>query len=213
MTDSNIAFYENIKLEKFKELAVVTGFDKCPDLKLIYEKYIADAQILVELGMGYGRCMDFLIEKQFQGTIYAVERVKTYLDNYRKHKYKKIKFLHEDIRYLNLPKKADVVLWMWSGILEQNKPTQRHCIEKIYTGLREGGYLIIEVPQDKIKFVGKKLDEHYIRVETEWGILEAYLPHKGEIREIAEDAGYSSFETLEYNSDTGLNRVMYILKK
>ena len=102
---------------------------------------------------------------------------------------------------------------MWSGILEQNKATQRQCIEKVYTELQEGGHLIIEVPQDKIKFVGKQVDEHYIRVETEWGILEAYLPDQEEIKEISQDVGYSDFQLVEYKSDTNLNRVMYILKK
>lgn len=212
MTLANIDFYRNIQIEKFKELAGVTGFDTGVDIDQIYPQ-IKDAKAIAELGVGYGRAVEQLLERGFEGKIYGVERVKSFM-NYMEKEYnnENLFMLHQDIEELDLPEKVDAVLWLWSGILEQNLEQQQDSICKIRKYLKTGGKLFIEAPQDKIKFVGMKINKHYIRVEMEWGTLDAYMPYEEDMQLIKEACHYKSLEMIKYQSVTGLDRVFYVFE-
>ncbi len=213
MTLANIDFYRNIEIEKFKELAGVTGFDTGIDIDQIYPQ-IKDAKAIAELGVGYGRAVQQLLKRGYEGKIYGVERVKSLLDRMEKeYENENVFMLHQDIEELDLPEKVDAVLWLWSGVLEQNLEQQRDSICKIRKYLKTGGKVFIEAPQDKIKFVGIKINKHYIRVEMEWGTLDTYMPYEDDMRLIKESCHYSSLETIKYQSVTGLDRVFYVFEK
>lgn len=210
MTLSNIDFYRNIQLEKFKELASVTGFDTGIDIDLIYPQ-LKDAGVIAELGVGYGRAIDLLRQKGFKGKIYGVERVEAFIDYINHHvEDENLVLLHQDIIDLQLPEKVDAILWLWSGILELNLEQQKDTIYNLRKQLKEGGKLFIEAPQDKIKFVGMKINKHYIRVEMDWGTLEAYMPYEEDMRRICDYAHYRELKTIKYESTTGLERVFYV---
>ncbi|WP_291725750.1 class I SAM-dependent methyltransferase [Bernardetia sp.] len=212
MTLANIDFYRNIQIEKFKELAGVTGFDTGIDIDQIYPQ-IKDAKVIAELGVGYGRAIEELEKRGFEGKIYGVERVQAFVD-YIQNEYdnENLSMLHQDIEELELPEKVDAVLWLWSGILEQNLEQQRDSICKIRKYLKTGGKLFIEAPQDKIKFVGMKINKHYIRVEMDWGTLDAYMPYEEDMHLIKESCHYKSLELIKYQSTTGLDRVFYVFE-
>ncbi len=212
MTLANIDFYRNIQIEKFKELAGVTGFDTGVDIDQIYPQ-IKNAKAIAELGVGYGRAIEQLLERGFEGKIYGIERVESFV-NYMAKEYnnENLFMLHQDIEELNLPEKVDAVLWLWSGILEQNLEQQRDSICKIRKYLKIGGKLFIEAPQDKIKFVGMKINKHYIRVEMDWGTLDAYMPYEEDMQLIKESCHYKSLEMIKYQSVTGLDRVFYVFE-
>lgn len=209
----NVAFYERMKIQKFHELAQITGFDTNPDLKLIYP-YLKTVSSIVELGAGYGRCVFGLLEMGFSGKIFVVDRIQRLLDLIETQaNSEQIVPLHQDIRSLDLPEHTDAVLWLWSGILEQNPEEQAACLQRIYTQLASGGQVFVDAPRDKIKYVGKKMDKKYIRVEMEWGTLEGYLPYREDMESMAQAAGFDRMEALPYESETGLNRMMYVLHK
>jgi len=212
MTLANINFYRNIQIEKFKELAGVTGFDTGVDIDQIYPQ-IKDAKSIAELGVGYGRAIEQLLERGFEGKIYGIERIESFV-NYMEKEYnnENLFMLHQDIEELELPEKVDAVLWLWSGILEQNLERQKDSICRIRKYLKTGGKLFIEAPQDKIKFVGMKINKHYIRVEMEWGTLDAYMPYEEDMQLIKESCHYKSLEMIKYQSVTGLDRVFYIFE-
>ncbi|WP_027001432.1 class I SAM-dependent methyltransferase [Hugenholtzia roseola] len=209
---NNIDFYQNIEIEKFKEIAKKSGFDTGIDIELIYPD-IAKAEVLVELGLGYGRTVEHLRRLGFEGRMYALERSEKFLDYAKKEKVLESEaILPQDIRHIDLPEKADAILWLWSGILEQTLEQQKYSICKIREYLKPKGKLFIEAPQGNLKVVGVKIDKHYIRVETEWGILEAYLPYEEDIRQMAAQCGYQNVRTLPYLTPTGLERIIYILE-
>ena len=212
MTLANIDFYKNIQIGKFKELAGVTGFDTGVDIDQIYPQ-IKDAKAIAELGVGYGRAVEQLLERGFEGKIYGIERIPSFI-NYMEKAYnnENLFMLHQDIEELELPEKVDAVLWLWSGILEQNLEKQRDSICRIRKYLKTGGKLFIEAPQDKIKFVGMKINKHYIRVEMDWGTLDAYMPYEEDMQLIKESCHYKSLEMIKYQSVTGLDRVFYVFE-
>ncbi len=212
MTLDNIDFYRNIQIEKFKELAGVTGFDTGVDIDQIFPQ-IKNAKAIAELGVGYGRAVQQLLDRGFEGKIYGIERVESFVDYMAKeYTNENLIMLHQDIEELELPEKVDAVLWLWSGILEQNLEQQRDSICQIRKYLKTGGKLFIEAPQDKIKFVGMKINKHYIRVEMDWGTLDAYMPYEEDMQLIKEYCHYKSLEMIKYQSITGLDRVFYIFE-
>lgn len=210
--EKNTDFYRNIKLDVFRKLTEQSGFHTGIDLDMLMP-YLHGAKTIAELGSGYGRCVYLLREKGFKGKILAVERIKTWVDFLQKSKFKDTEIIEQDIRRLSLPQKVDAVLWMWSGILEQNPEEQESSIARIHKLLNHNGYLFIETPDQNIKLIGNKIDKHTIKVETEWGNIDAHLPYKEDISKISEKLKFSEMHTLRYSTEPGLERMLYILKK
>jgi tRNA A58 N-methylase Trm61 len=211
--NTNKTFYSNIEFEKFREIAEKSGFDVAPDISLIYAT-VKRAKVLYEIGLGYGRCLDAILERGFAGKIYAFDRVEKF-SNAAEKKYEKcnVKIIHDDILNAVLPESPDCALWLWSGIMELSPLEQEEAICKIADKMNKGGSLFIELPAGEIKIIGKKLDERKFVVETDWGKLEAFLPLETDIRKYAEKAGFPAVHSLRYLTPKGLKRVMYVLNK
>ncbi|GAB4190745.1 MAG: hypothetical protein OHK0057_22820 [Thermoflexibacter sp.] len=216
MNDKNIDFYKKINLDKFKEFARLMGLDTKIDIDFIYP-YIQSAKILVELGAGYGRVIEALLEKGFQGQVVAFERVSELMNHLRSQfdneKFnEKITLIEADFKYYPFPEKVDVVLWLWSGFLEYSKIEQIQNVKRIYANLTDRGALVIEIPIE-VKHLGKHEDHQIIKVETEWGTIEAYMPRYEELLDYAAQAGFAGVERLDYATTTNLKRAIYIFRK
>ncbi|MEM6297550.1 MAG: class I SAM-dependent methyltransferase [Bacteroidota bacterium] len=212
ISTENIRFYEMMAPRKFLELAQLTGFDTNPDLKLILPQ-LRGCRSIAELGVGYGRCVFGLRELGFNGKIYAVDRVQMLLDRIQDTFDEDVIPLLQDIRELNLPEPADAIIWLWSGILEQKPENQLLSLKQIRHNLAPDGKLFVDSPEDKIKYVGKKLNQKHVRVEMEWGGLDGYIPYREDMEYMAEEAGYSNIEVIPYKSETDLDRLMYVLSR
>lgn len=210
--DDNFAFYKQINLKDFKHFAHLTGFDTGIDIEILYP-HIKDFKNLAELGAGYGRAIHFLKQKGFEGTITAVDRVERFLTSLKEKYGDGIQTHHQDIRDLHFKTPVDGIMWLWSGISELNPKEQEQSVIDIYNNLTEGGLFILESPYKQIKIVGEHKSPQHITLTTEWGRLDAYLPSEEEVKTYAKKAGFSSFETLHYQSQTDLDRVFYLLRK
>jgi SAM-dependent methyltransferase len=211
--NTNKTFYGNIELDKFREIAEISGFDSAPDISLIYAT-VKRSKVLLEIGLGYGRCIDAILDRGYQGKIYAVERVEKFA-NLAKQKYAEstVEVIFDDILHAELPEQLDCVLWLWSGIMELTPDEQEAAIGKVAQNLKSGGNFFIELPAGELKVIGQKVDDRKIVVNAEWGTLEAYLPSEDEIRKAAEKGGFDSVHSLRYMTEKGLKRVMYVLNK
>jgi len=216
MNDENIDFYRKINITKFKEIAGLIGLHTKIDIDLIYP-YIQSAKILVEFGAGYGRVIQALLEKKFEGRIIAFERSPE-LAQYLRTQFSsaiaahKITLVEKDFKHLFIEEKIDVVLWLWSGFLELSKDEQKENVKYIFENLATRGLLIIEVPVE-VKYIGIRTDHQFIRVETDWGNMDAYMPTYEEILKYAEYAGFQGIERIDYSTATNLKRSIYILRK
>ena len=209
--DNNIDFYRNIKIETFQHLATVIGLDSGIDVDLIYP-YLKDSQNLVELGAGYGRVIKALLAKGFKGKITAIERVPELIAYLEQNIPEIVVFQQQDFKHLELTTKPSVITWLWSGILELSQDEQREIIKYLYKLLADKGLLVVEIPR-QVKFVGIHVGEQKVKVETEWGTINAYLPRHEEMIEYAKAAGFLDTQLIEYKTVTQLERSLYLFKK
>jgi SAM-dependent methyltransferase len=212
INDENLNFYENIEINRFSEFAKIIGLDKGVDIEEIFH-LIKDTEVIAEIGAGYGRAINAILDRGYTGKVYAVERV-AHLASYMCHHFANkdsVNILQDDVKKLSLPEKVNAVLWIWSGILELSLSEQQEALIRIKTQLKPHGRVILETPYQDVKFIGKKSNDNYIRFETEWGKIEAYLSTYEDIKQISKKAGFNNVEQLLYKTATDLTRVFYIL--
>ncbi|PWJ43675.1 methyltransferase family protein [Sediminitomix flava] len=200
-----------MEISQFKKFANLIGLDQGEDIDEIYDE-ISKADRVLELGSGYGRVIEVLRRKGFKGVISGVERslkLREYVQN----------TFNEDVRLfkelpLELNEKFDAILYVWSGILEQERDIQKDIVKQCAELLDEGGKLLIETPFKEIKKLGDlKEDTKTIRVKEEWGTLSAYFTSAQDIEEYAKEAGFKNIREVYYHTRTNLSRIFYILQK
>ena len=212
ISDLNLDFYEKISPEKFHYFSEVIGMNVGNDIEIVFP-IIKEAQHIIELGSGYGRVIEHLLKKGFQGKITAVERSNAYCkllsDTFRD----TISISQQDIKHLQFDFKVDAILWMWSGITELNPTEAQKAVKKCYDTLKPNGILFVEAPYHTLHYVGQLGEQKIVKVETEFGTLKAYMTDENEVQEFAEKSGFSKFELRTYKTGKDVERVVYILKK
>jgi len=117
----NTAIYENMPIDEFYKIAVLSGLDTGKDIEVIW-KYIQSAKSILEVGAGYGRVLNHLITRGFNGTLSAVERSKK-LSHWLKSQYQHCVTLHEGtVMAAKSGRQYDLILWMCLDLL--NLPNQ-----------------------------------------------------------------------------------------
>ncbi|MFN3403696.1 MAG: class I SAM-dependent methyltransferase [Cytophagaceae bacterium] len=213
MNDRNINYYNNLGVNTLQQLAVVGGFNTCIDLDTV-SKYINTNSSILELGAGYGRCIDYFIARSHKGKLIGVERSPV-LFQYLIQKFDgtPVQLIEGDIKNLSLPVKVDVALWMWSGIIDFSKEEQEESFNKIYKLLNAEGKLIIDVPRIGFKTYAHHIDDQHLHVENEYGTLDCFIPNVKDIKEMAKSAGFRKVEVMDYDTSTGKARTVYLVFK
>jgi phospholipid N-methyltransferase len=212
MNNKNFNFYNNLGVDPFKKLAAIGGFSSYKDLELSYP-YIKDAKSILELGAGYGRCLDFFIENKYTGKLIAVEQSGPLVEYLNQHYSSKAKILREDIKSLKLDEKVDVALWMWSGVIDFSKEEQVTTIQKISSYLSEKGKLVIDIPKLGYKTYATHTGEQSLHLDSSYGTLDCYIPSEMEMKEIRDVSGFKELKTIQYSTPTEKERTLYILSK
>lgn len=212
ISENNSAFYENIPPESFQNYSEIIGMDACRDVEIVYAQVKKVAHIL-ELGSGYGRVLSYLLAQGFAGKITAVERSKSYTDFLNRKFSAKVNVIRQDIRTLELDFKVDAILWMWSGITELNPQESQVALTRCCELLNAGGLMFIEAPYRTIHLVGTMGEQKRVRLDTDFGVLRAYLAGEEEIRQFAKRAGFQNPALTIYKTPKNIERVIYTLKK
>jgi 16S rRNA A1518/A1519 N6-dimethyltransferase RsmA/KsgA/DIM1 with predicted DNA glycosylase/AP lyase activity len=211
--DSNKKFYNTVPLDVFQSLTQQGGFDECIDMELI-EKYIAVSAHVMEVGAGYGRCVDFLLEKKQDAKILAVEQSPQF-SKVLTEKYKdqsRVQVINEDIKTLVVSDKMDVVLWLFSGMLDFSKEEQPVVLKRLRSFLKNDGRLFIDIPQLAELTVAKYTSAQDIVMETPYGNITTFLPSLKDMEAYASQAGFSKVTAINYNTSTEKKRSIYILE-
>lgn len=212
MNDNNIQFYNNLGVDPFKKLSEVGGFNTYKDLEIVFP-YIEQAKSIVELGAGYGRCLDFFIKKKFKGKLIAVEKATPYLEYLQKNYADQVEIINEDIKKLNLEENVDVILWMFSGIIDFSRDEQIEVFKRLYNLLNSGGKLVIDIPRIGFKTYADHEDEQNLKFDSQYGLLNCYIPSMEDIIDYQNLAGFSNILRLGYSTTTNKERTIYILTK
>ncbi|MCU0449352.1 MAG: class I SAM-dependent methyltransferase [Bernardetiaceae bacterium] len=211
MNATNIDFYRRIDIGKFKEFADRIGLGASCDVDEVYP-FVKEAKLVYELGAGYGRVASALYRKGFQGRIVALERSPELVGYLRKHLPQRITVRQDDYLHFRVGERPDAFLWMWSGVLELSPEEQRHGMAYLARKLRPGGRLIAEIPVE-IKVVGEMIYNGFIKVQTDWGSFEGYLPTHEQMMDYAYQAGFGRVTRHEYYTSKRIRRCFYVLEK
>ena len=208
----NLNFYKNLGIDPFKDFAEIGGFNTYTDLELIYPS-IENSKSLLELGAGYGRCIEYLLKKSFQGQIIAVEYCPDFFSYLRERFPEEVIIIKEDIKNLSLPTNIDTALWMWSGIVDFSKSEQQSIIKNISKMLSDKGKLIIDIPKEGIKTIAMHKDEKHLLLDTVFGRLYCYMPSVSELEEFAMKGNFSNITSQHYYTSKNKERTIFTFHK
>jgi tRNA A58 N-methylase Trm61 len=231
MNTGNFPFYKNLGVKILKEMASRVGIDHYVDVKQAYQ-HIKGANSILELGAGYGRCLDYLLLEGYKGELIAVEYVPEYVD-YLKNKFgTRVNVIDGDIQTdaFSLDHKVDAAMWLWSGFSDFSKEEQDFCLQKIYHFLNHHGKLIIDIPKIENNLSVVKLmqntsasellekNQNFIEGkdvvwETPYGIFRGYIQSRESMRQIATMIGFKKVTYIEYKTETNIERLMCVLEK
>jgi tRNA A58 N-methylase Trm61 len=212
MNAHNINFYDNIPIDKLKELSFKGGFSKYKDLEII-SPFIKPEHTILEIGAGYGRCLDFFLHNHHTGKIYALEKSKPFVEYLMKNYSNQVEVIEGDVMNISFLNKIDIALWMWSGIVDFSKDEQMICCKRIHTWLNPRGQLFIDVPRIGYQTIAEHVDEQNLHLKTEYGDIVAYIPSVQDMTIVKQQAGYTSLDVIEYDTSTDKKRTIYVLKK
>jgi 16S rRNA A1518/A1519 N6-dimethyltransferase RsmA/KsgA/DIM1 with predicted DNA glycosylase/AP lyase activity len=211
--DSNKIFYNTVPLDVFQSLTQQGGFDGCIDLQLI-EKHLPVSASIIEVGAGYGRCVDFLLNKKHEAKILAIEQSpqlsKVLMDKYRNQP--KVQVINDDIKTLVVSDKMDIVLWLFSGMLDFAKEEQPVVLKRLRSFLKNDGKLFLDIPQLTELTVAKYIGKQDIIMETPYGNITTFLPAFADIEGYASQAGFSKVSVIHYNTTTEKKRSIFMLE-
>lgn len=212
--EGNKAFYEELKADGLEKLAEKGGLETGCDIQLL-TTYWSSAENVLEVGAGYGRVIAYLLKHQFKGSITAVERCNILFKHLKKHysKYNNVNLIHSDIWNLTLDKRFNLILMLWSEIAEFSPKEQMLIFSKLAKLLQKRGKLIIDtIPSNIIPLGASKKGQQIIySVKINNAILHAYAPNTREIKKYAKKAGFTSLTHINYQTNTGRKRRLYLL--
>ena len=202
------------ELNSFAEIA---GLNNGCDINLI-STHLQKAHSILEIGAGYGRAIKNILNKDFKGTVTAIERSQT-MSNYLKENFKdKIEIIHRDIQNYQFNKKFDIVLLLWSHIAEYPQKQQADILKISASLLNEKGVVIVDngVPVENAENDLIKTPEFYhlhgqsYMINSDYGMLCGYVPSPNEMHAYAKEAGFFKIEQKYYLTEKKRPRISYV---
>lgn len=140
----NHQFYDHLGLDIFQAGALRSGLPNGEDIKQIRDLIKSSSSIL-EVGAGYGRVLKYVLEMGYRGKFDAVEFDEGYFE-YCKNRYGHyVNIFRADILEWKSEVKYDLILWMWSGIIEFFSDEQAELFKFFSSILNPGGSLVVEL--------------------------------------------------------------------
>jgi phospholipid N-methyltransferase len=213
--EKNDAFYTALEAKGLQQIAEKAALATGCDLHLL-ESYWSKAKSILEVGAGYGRVINYLLQQHFQGKITAIEKNSTFFKYLTEHfnQYANVHLLQGDILYShNITERFDLILYMWSGIADFPPREQLEIIKKLKKLLQENGHLIIDtIPANIIPINSKQIGANAYLLEINNNA--SHLAHsltKHEIESYAAKANFSNVCCIHYKTAIGRKRISYIL--
>jgi SAM-dependent methyltransferase len=211
----NATFYEKIPINIIKQYAKARGIDNCCDLELIQKTMpgIFDQGKILEIGAGYGRVLNYLIQNNCQGKIFAVERSKK-LIHYLKNKFQdKVTLYQQDLHHFATDEKFDVILWMWGSIAEFQKEEQFFILKNLKNHLNKNGTIILDTMSHILVLENATQPrDQYCHTKTSDCTVHFYLTSEKQIFDYGENLRLKKAKVVHYFSKSGRERMLHIFK-
>ncbi len=196
-------------LEKFEQQL---GLAKAPELDLIRNCW-QGARSILELGAGEGRVIDGLLQHNYLGGIYAIERhtifFKQLQEKYRKNT--QITIIEGDLLNPEMLPKAEVGLWLWAGIMEFSPQEQRRVLQNLEQSIEKT--LIVETPMLGSKTNATVGEEQWLEIRRDNHVFHGYLPSEDEIHTYTLDTQWHIKEMINYEFVKNKKRMLYVFQR
>ncbi|MDF2940013.1 MAG: methyltransferase family protein [Gammaproteobacteria bacterium] len=208
----NADYYEKVPHHVLRQYPIKGGLENGCDIDLIFP-YIINTTSLIEAGAGYGRVIRNLIDRGYQGKIYALERSQNLCNHLKNEFHSQVNVICDDVQTYIPSEKVDAVLFMWSTISDFPKSQYLKLLTHTAKWLKPEGICIIEtishllIPHN----TGATFQQSYA-AETEYGTLKGYLPSSEEIEAVATQLEFK-VKKVPYQSETGRDRIIHILSR
>lgn len=213
INNRNAVLYETISIPLFMERAKLGGIDTCCDIHTALP-YLRGSKSVLDLGAGYGRAYQGLINNGYAGTYVTIERSKLFC-RYLTEQFPVMQVINDDILTVNMTGKFDAIIWLWAGIHEFSMQSQSLIIAKASSWLAVGGVFIIDTMADELvpaEGSDVKISSHVLKVADNQYAWYGQITHAYQIENMARHAG-CNIQRLNYFSDTGRARVLHILTR
>jgi phospholipid N-methyltransferase len=209
----NSHYYEHVPYAIQKGFTIIGGLDVFSDLKLA-KKYIDNAKSILEVGAGYGRVVDYLLQNNFRGKITAIEKSTKFFALLQSKYSNRVNLNLDDIATFTTKEKFDLILWMWSGISDFSKDEQIFVLRHLFNLLTDEGILILDTFSHSIKPANAitSHEQSYI-IHVDECTLYGYIPSPEEVNGYSNHVGFKKVEYLPYKTVTNRDRALYILTR
>jgi hypothetical protein len=209
----NAAFYERMPAhllrDRYEKQSRIESLSDVALLKLFWE----DSCSLLEIGAGEGRVIDGLLQRNYSGMIFGLERCARLCKNLRE-KYvlnKNVKIIEQDLLDNKQLPCVDVALWLWSGMVEFNYDEQKEAIHKL--GKYVTHTLCLDVPRLGTKTNATEQHDNRGELREPWGTAYAYFPSQDEILSYTADSAFKLKQSVDVQTAPDRVRTLYILSK
>jgi SAM-dependent methyltransferase len=209
----NEEFYNFLPLGEFYSLAVQGGLDTGCDIDQIWPA-ITQAKSIFDIGAGYGRAINQIIVRGYEGKLACIERCEKNHQFLTSQYSRRVDVIKGDIQTTPIKQTFDLILWLWTGITEFSKNEQLSVLQKIYQLLNKGGKLVFDTMSHTLNNLNALTFNQQTRiVKTRYGIDYCYLPSPEELDSYQQALKFESVNTIDYQSTTGRPRVLHIWSK
>lgn len=211
----NVEFYETLPPEGLIKASQNVGLDTCCDLKLI-KQYINNATSILEIGPGYGRVINYIIDRGYKGEFYAIERSKVLYQYLQEKIPLQVNLIRGDIVNYSFNRKFDLVLWLWAGFVEFSNTEQKNLFVKLASLLNMGGVVVIDViPMDFRPPNSKLIDEqNYIaHLPQTAAPCYCYVPSINDFSSYASLSSLQIIQNKRYITPKNRQRILHLFTK
>lgn len=207
----NLQYYECVPPRELQQLSINAGLETCPDLEMIHP-LIDNAKKILEIGGGYGRAIDFLIQNHFKGVVDIIEPTNNFygfLQNKYPHRFNIFKEL---IQEFTPTSQYDLILWLWSNVVEFSPAMLKKIFKKLSLALNKNGILVIETIREHVDPVGlEQKTEKTAFLTLQYGSLKIFNHSKNDLITLAQKSGLRIMEIKDYELNSGRLRTLMLL--
>ena len=217
MNPENLHFYSQPEVIEWLEGVRTTHFsgDNVYDMR-IFSPYYMHAKNLLELGAGYGRCIDYLLAQKFDGNITGVDYSPVMCGNLqtRYQNAPHVRIIRQSILDYDTPERYDAVLAMFSVFMEFSNSEHEALLRNLHRLMQDGANLIIDVSRGATTDSNFAYDDNATATaEAAFGTITVRYVNLPYMQQLAATTGFQIIAYVEYFQKPKLNRIAYVFEK
>lgn len=220
-TSENTGFYDNAPagaVDSFAEKAGIRDGDDLRQVETILgaELHLTNLKIL-EVGAGQGRVVHWLLNRFPHAEITAIDHSEANVatcTNRFKGFLGRIKILRKNVLNLDGVDPVHLALWMFTGLGEVPPKLRLLVFRQLYTVLKPGGYLAVDMAVTLSKHVSTTESiDGFFEVSAPWGKLNYHIATPEQIKEYAATAGLTFFRDAIYRTSSDTQRYIALFRR